>query len=304
MPDATGSTRPGPAGLLTRSGLRADLARLGLRAGDTLMVHAALRRVGRVLGGPDAVIGALLDATHPDGTVLAYTDWGAYDDVVLDADGRVHQEWRDHLPPFDPSRSRAARGNGALPELLRTWPEAHRSANPGASVTAVGARAAWLCADHPLDYGYGRGSPLAKLVAVDGSVLMLGAPLDTMTLLHHAEHLARLPDKRVVRYEISSAVEREVRWRLVEEFDTAQPVVAGLDDDYFATIVNDFLATGQGRRGTVGAAPSVLVNAKAITEFAVQWLETWCARRATSAHARHPGHASGTTDEFLVQKPS
>lgn len=102
---------------------------------------------------------------------------------------------------------------------------------------------------------------------------MLGAPLDTMTLLHHAEHLARLPGKRVVRYEIPLLVRDEVRWRLVEEFDTAAPVVAGLDDDYFATVVTDFLATGQGRRGTVGAAPSVLVSARAITEFAVKWLE-------------------------------
>ncbi|MET0246569.1 MAG: AAC(3) family N-acetyltransferase [Sphingomonas sp.] len=60
---------------------------------------------------------------------------------------------------------------------------------------------------------------------------------------------------------------------MVEEFDTGDPVVDGLDEDYFATIVEAFLASGQGARGMVGRAPSVLVDAAAITEFAVRWLE-------------------------------
>jgi len=145
--------------------------------------------------------------------------------------------------------------------------------NPGASVAALGAQADWITVDHPLDYGYGEGSPFAKLVSVGGKVLMVGAPLDTMTLLHHAEHLARIPGKRVIRYEVPLATSGGVHWRMTEEFDTANPVVAGLDDDYFGTIVTAFLATKQGSQGMIGAAPSVLVEAAAITTFAVEWLE-------------------------------
>lgn len=142
-------------------------------------------------------------------------------------------------------------------------------------MAAVGARADWITADHPLDYGYGEGSPLAKLVAVEGTVLLVGAPLDTMTLLHHAEHLARIPDKRVIRYEVPFATGGGgVDWRMVEEFDTSDPVVAGLDEDHFAMIVTAFLAAGHGAQGLVGAAPSVLVDAAAITRFAVGWLES------------------------------
>ena len=137
------------------------------------------------------------------------------------------------------------------------------------------ARAEWITADHPLDYGYGEGSPLAKLVEIGGKVLMVGAPLDAMTLLHHAEHLARIPGKRVIRYEVPFGTEAgTVDWRMVEEFDTAVPVVPGLADDYFATIVTAFLATGQGAQGLIGAAPSVLVDAAAMTAFAVDWLES------------------------------
>jgi aminoglycoside 3-N-acetyltransferase len=237
------------------------------------MVHAAMSRVGQLLSGPDTLIGALLDAVGPSGTILAYTDWdGAYDEL-LDEDGRVLPDWRIHIPPFDPAASRAIRDNGVLAEFIRTTPGARRSDNPGASVAAIGARAEWLTADYPLDYGYGEGSPFAKLVEVGGKVLMVGAPLDTMTLLHHAEHLAQVPSKRLRRYEVPLSRSGGVEWRLIEEFDTSDPVVPGLDDDYFGLIVREFLAGGQGRQGLIGKAPSVLVDAPSICTFAVAWLE-------------------------------
>lgn len=264
---------PPDAPFSTRADLRADLTALGLRPGDAVMAHGALSRVGRLLNGPDAVIGALLDAVSPGGTVLGYTDWDARYDELLDAGGRVPDEWRPHVPPFDPGSSRSARDNGSLPEFLRTTPGARRSGNPGASVAALGARADWFTAEHPLDYGYGPGSPLAKLVAVDGKVVLIGAPLDTMTLLHHAEHLADLPGKRIIRYEVPHAVAGGVEWRTTEEFDTANPVVDGFDDDYFAAVVTEFLAGGRGVRGRVGAADSVLVEARAVCAFAVGWME-------------------------------
>lgn len=237
------------------------------------MVHAAMSRVGPLLNGPDALIGALLDASSPDGTILAYTDWDARYDGLLDRNGRVAEEWRAHVPPFHPASSRAARENGVLAEFIRTWPGARRSGNPAASVAAIGARAEWMTADHPLDYGYGPGSPLAKLVDAGGKVLMVGVPLDTMTLLHHAEHLSRVPRKRTRRYEVPFATPAGTRWRMIEEFETSAPVVPGPDDDYFATIVTDFLAAGHGVQGTIGEAPGTMVEAAPITAFAVDWLE-------------------------------
>ncbi len=256
----------------TRASLSNDLKHLGVHAGDMIMVHAAMSRVGRLLNGPDALIRALLDAVGPSGTILAYTDWdGAYDEL-LGEDGCVPPEWRPHIPPFDPSASRAIRDNGVLAEFIRTTPGTRRSGNPGASVAAIGARADWIAADHPLDYGYGAGSPFAKLVEAGGKVLLVGAPLDTMTLLHHAEHLAAIPNKRLRRYEVPLAAPEGVTWRMIEEFDTSVPVVADLDDDYFALIVREFLASGRGTQGLVGEAPSVLVDAAAVCAFAVTWL--------------------------------
>ncbi|MCR6672226.1 aminoglycoside 3-N-acetyltransferase [Devosia ginsengisoli] len=254
-------------GIWTRAALAEHLSALGLVRGDAVLVHAGLRSVGPMLGGPDALIDALRDAVGPEGTILGYCDWN-YDDRDL-ADPAL----RVHVPPFDPARSRATRDNGAFPELLRTTPGACRSGNPGASFAALGGKADWFTADHAMDYGYGPQSPLGKLVASGGKTLLVGAPLDTMTLLHHAEHLADIPGKRLRRYQSPILVDGKTVWRDFEEFDTSDPVVEGLADDYFEEVVEDFLATDQGRRGLIGHAPSVLVDAPAVVAFAVDWLE-------------------------------
>ncbi|MDN3241635.1 aminoglycoside 3-N-acetyltransferase [Glycomyces tritici] len=259
--------------VLTRSDLAADLRRLGLAEGDAVMVHAAFGRVGPVLGGPDALVDAMLDVIGPQGTVLGYQDWELSVDV-WDDDGRVVEGLREHVPPFDPATARPARDHGVLASVIGTRQGVRRSGNPGASVAAVGARAEEFTADHPLDYGYGEGSPFARLVAAGGRVLMVGAPLDTMTILHHAEHLAVLPGKRRIRVEYPFATPEGTRWRTVEEFDTSRPVVPGPAEDYFGQIVEDHLATGAGRRGRIGDADSVLVEAAAVVAFAVAWLES------------------------------
>lgn len=257
----------------TRASLRDDLTRIGLRAGDTVMVHAAMSKVGPLLNGPDALSNAILDVVGPDGTLVVYTSWDSVHDDLLDDDGRVLAEWRDHVPGFDRQVSRAVRMNGIIAEFVRTMPEARRSGNPGASVAAIGRQAEWITADHPQDYGFGEGSPLAKLVELNGRVLMVGAPWDTMTLVHHADHLADLPDKAVLRYEVPFATAEGTTWRFMEQFDTTEPVIAGLPDNYIEQIVTAYVASGSGHEGGIGLAPSLLVDAKPMLAFAIQWLE-------------------------------
>ncbi len=250
----------------TRRSLRADLEALGLEPGDAVLAHAALRKVGRILGGPDALIDAIMDVIEPQGTLLGYCDF------QLDEDLLDRSDLRDDFPPFDPRTTRANRDNGTFPELLRTRPGALRSGNPGASMAALGGRAEWFTAEHALDYGYGLKSPLGKLVEARGKTMLFGAPRDTMTLLHHAEHVADFPNKRVVRHEWPILIDGKKVWKSIEEFDTSN-APGGLEEDYFATIVTEFLASGRGRSGKVGQADSVLVRADEIVPFAMRWIE-------------------------------
>lgn len=259
---------------LSCTDLVADLSEIGVRPGDFVMVHAAMSTVGNLINGPDTLIEALMKTVGATGCVVAYTDWDARYEELMDGAGRVPDAWRDRVAGFDPMRSRAVRDHGVFAEFLRTTPGALRSANPGASMAAIGARAEWLVADHPLDYGYGPGSPLAKLVEVGGKVLMVGAPRDTMTLIHHAEYLADIPHKRIKRWEVPFARPEGTVWRMSEEFDTSDAVAPQLDGiDYFTAIVTSHLDTGRGRQGRIGTAESLLVDAREMLEHAVAWLE-------------------------------
>jgi aminoglycoside 3-N-acetyltransferase len=241
---------------VTRAELAAALRTLGVRG--VVMVHTRMSAIGWVEGAEDAVVGALLDALRPDGTLMAYTSWQDHD---YDAD----------LPVFDPATARAARDHGRIPERVRTWPDARRSAHPEASVAAVGARAEWLTRDHPQEDAYGPASPFARLCEADGQVLMLGAPLDTITLLHHAEAIARVPDKRMATTRV------RVPGRGVHTYvdiDTEHGIVDyGCDEDEFAVIGREALEAGIGVRGTVGEAPCALYPARELVAFGVAWIE-------------------------------
>lgn len=259
----------------TRDQLVRDLSRLGLRSGDLVMVHSSMRAVGRIAGGPNEMIEALLERVGPGGTVMMYVDWedAAQSLTRTDRDTTLSPALMDAWPVFDPRKARAARDYGILAEFVRTWPGALRSGNPGASVAAVGARAEWICADHPLDYGYGPGSPLAKLVEARGRVLLLGSPLENVTLLHHAEHVARLPDKRVIRYREKLLRDGRVEWVEIEEFDTSEPVVEAAPPDHFDRLMRTYLERVEVPAGSVGDARAYLLDAEPLHGFAVAWLE-------------------------------
>ncbi|MFJ4482587.1 aminoglycoside 3-N-acetyltransferase [Streptomyces longwoodensis] len=266
-------------GPVTRSRISRDLADLGLGDGDVVMFHTRMSALGYVAGGPQTVIGALQDVVGTRGTLMVTCGWNdapPYDFVTWP------QDWQDALraehPAYDPALSEADHNNGRLPEALRRRPGAVRSRHPDVSFAALGAAAAELMADHPWDDPHGPGSPLARLTAHGGRVLLLGAPLDTMTLLHHAEALAEAPGKRFVEYEQPLLVRGERVWRRFHDidsedgaFDYSAVVPEGAEP--FDVIARDMLAAGIGRRGSVGAADSHLFEAADVVDFATAWIE-------------------------------
>lgn len=256
---------------ITQRQLAADLERLGIVAGQVLMVHSSVRAVGPVLGGPNTIIQALLDVLTPSGTLLMYVGWEHAPSEINTFPPDVQALFFDAHPPYDPRTARAVRDHGILVECFRTWPNVVRSAHPDCSMAAWGAHADWLVADHPFMYGYGVGSPLHKLCAINGNVLMLGAPLDTITLLHYAEDRAILPDKRVKRYQCPILEHGKKIWVELEEFDTSEPVINAPYD--FDQIALDYLATGKGQTDTIGRAQSYLFQANDLAQFGIDWLE-------------------------------
>lgn len=258
--------------IVTRSQLRRDFAALGVAPGQTIMLHVSVRAIGWIVGGPDVVLDALLDLLTPDGTLMMYVAWEDRTDDMLTWPPERQAVYRAECPAFDPITSRAYRRWSILGEYLRTRKGACRSANPGASMVALGSRARSLTEDHPLAYGYGPGSPLAKLCEIRGQVLQVGVSPETVTLLHFSEHMADVAYKRIVRYPVPVLKAGKHTWVEIEEFDTGDGIV-DWPEDYFAVIVSEYLAAGRARSGMVGAAPAHLFDGADLHAYAVAWME-------------------------------
>lgn len=263
---------------ITRTRLAESLRGLGVRAGGVLMVHVRLSALGWMAGGMDAVVWALREAVGPSGTLLALTGW---------EDSPYHvplwpERWRDAYrdqPPFDPATSAARRDFGRFPERLRTWPGALRSSHPEVSFTAWGPAAAELLAEPADEDPWGTHGPLGRLVASDGQVLMVGAPLKTLTLCHHAEAIADVGGKRYHEYRIPVLRDGRTEWvdhRTLDTFygalpywDRPGPVI----ESWAGHLAEQAVAAGATTAGMIDDCPLILVDAPAAVSAVRSWIE-------------------------------
>src|SRR5215204_517111 len=252
------------------------------------MLHASVRAVGAVAGGPDQIHLALKDALTPGGTLLMYASCPEhYDEIgrgnLTDAQER---ELLEKLPPFDASTARSQRDNGALVELLRTYPGSIVNDHV-ARFVAWGEQARYLFATQPWDYAFGRGSALDRFVELDGKILMLGSDHDTVTFLHYAEHIADIPDKKVARYKVPVAVDGQRVWKEIAEFDTADAGAhANWPPRFFARLVNTYLENIGHRGARVGDAQAFLIDARGLLAFTLDVMKAVAADADAAAALR------------------
>lgn len=263
--------------IATRADLVRALRALGVCDGDTVMVHASLRALGPVEGGPAGVARALVEAVGDGGTLMAYVSWDRSPYEATLGGRALAPAERAAWPAFDPATAEPYPGFGALNRFILRLPGVRRSPHPDASMAAVGRLAGALVDVHPLGSGYGPGSPLERFVLAGGKVLLLGAPLDAITALHHAEALAEIPGKRRVVYEVPvRAEDGATRWERVEELSSngiLDCFADGAGPDAVEAIATDYVALGRHREARIGGATCRLFDAADLVAYGVAWLE-------------------------------
>jgi aminoglycoside 3-N-acetyltransferase len=251
--------------------LATDFRKLGIRAADTVMLHASVRAVGEVAGGPDGIHLALKSVLTSDGTLMMYASCPRYYDEVGRGNLTMEQEQeiRENLPVFDPLTARSDRDNGTLVEFLRTYPDSNVNRHV-ARFVFWGKQTEHLMSIQPWNYAFGPDSPLERFLMLDGKIVLLGSDHDAVTFLHYVEHVADIPGKRIARYQVP-VLENGCRvWRAMEEFDTSgDGVHANWSDRFFAKIV-DSLLTKTGNNGArVGKAMTYILSARELLDFAL-----------------------------------
>ncbi|WP_440557131.1 aminoglycoside N(3)-acetyltransferase [Streptomyces sp. SCPE 10] len=266
---------PPPTGpLVTRDDIAARLRLLGVESGETLLVHTSLSSLGWVNGGAVAVVQGLLDALGPAGTLVVPAQSSDLSDPALWGNPPVPEQWWDRIratmPPYDPDIT-PSRGVGVVPETVRTWPGARRSAHPQTSFAAVGARAREITEGHARDCRLGERSPLARLERLGARVLLLGAGYDACTAFHLAEYRVPAPLVRLGRPAPGGG------WETVTE--------VSITSERFAELGRDFERERPVVRGKVGAADTRLFPVADAVAYAQGWLE---ARRPRAREFPHP----------------
>jgi len=250
----------------TRESLTTDLAALGVRPGSTLLVHASLKPVGFVAGGPHAMVLALRDALGPDGTLVVPTHTPDNSDPAEWQNPPVPPGWwsviRENMPGFDPAVT-PSRWMGAIAEVVRTWPGAQRSDHPQVSFAALGRLAQEVVYGQPRAAMLGADSPLGKIYGLDGDVLLLGVGHDSNTSLHLAEYRRPAPPAARLGAAVQTA-DGGREWVWWDDVD--------LDEGDFELLGADFDATGTTRTGRVGGALCRLMSQRAAVDFAERWM--------------------------------
>ncbi len=252
---------------ISRVRLVRDLRVLGVEAGDVLVVHASLSALGWVIGGPQSVVEALLQAVGAFGTVVMAAQSSQLSEPAHWSEPPVPAEWfaaiREHMPAYDPALT-PIRGIGAIAECLARHPQSRRSAHPLASFVANGAAAETIVGEHPLSPAFGEASPLGRLYALDAKVLLIGVDHDRNTSLHLAEHRALWPGK--CRLPQGAPLLRDGARRWVEYEDLVPR------DEDFTEIGAAFARTGMERHGCIAQAESRLARQRALVDFGTRWI--------------------------------
>ena len=224
--------------------LAEDACGLGIRRGTALFVHSSIKAVGRGARA-EWLIAALRTAVGDEGT-LAFPTFTARTEEYFDS---------DHTPSV----------MGAVAETFRKTPGVLRSRHPRHSVAAMGPAASFLIEGHEHTIGpCGVGTPFDKHAQMGGQILLIGVDLDTFTLLHTAEAMLDLPYLQTLkgRYIDDQGQVRTITMRQAPGGHRGG--VRGFE--------RVFLQRGLMRRGQLGNARTMLLDARSVLQTMIELL--------------------------------
>jgi len=168
-------------------------------------------------------------------------------------------------PPFDHANSVSR--TGAFTEAVRKHRGALRSGHASHSSAAIGKFAAYLTENHDPANALGNESPLYRVYALGGKVLLMGVTQKSNTMLHLAEELSGVKYTELCYDETLSDKVYEILpdGSITETTQLKFPGCSGS----FNAINESLTRAGAMNIGKIGNADSYLINARAMVDIAV-----------------------------------
>ncbi|MEX3624359.1 aminoglycoside N(3)-acetyltransferase [Viridibacillus arvi] len=247
--------------------LKVQLQELGIRVGDSIIVHSSLSKMGWIAGAEQAVIEALMESITEKGTIVMPSQSATNSEPSYWALPPVPEPWhqaiRDSMPAYDPHLS-SLRGMGKIAECFLRHPSTVRSMHPAHSFMAWGLNAKEWMNSHPIESSFGLKSPLGKMFQHDMKILFIGVDYDSCTALHLSEYLANAQNTSPQGAAMLIAGKRQ--W---VTFD-----MLNVDSDRFLEIGNSFekAYSEHVHYGTLGQAITKVIAMKPLIEYGTIWL--------------------------------
>jgi len=151
------------------------LEAIGVTDSDGLLIHSAIQFLGAPIGGIALYFETLKSKIGPAGTLVVPT---------------FNFDFPSNLE-FDPLAT-PSKGMGAFSEYVRVHPDSKRTLHPMQSVACNGKYAADL-AERDTPCAFDDGSAYDRMLELDFKLLLLGANVQSVSMLHYSEQRARVP---------------------------------------------------------------------------------------------------------------
>lgn len=157
-----------------------SLKKVNIHPGDTIFVHSSLFQLGMLEGFqaeamPAELVRMLLEYLGNKGTLVVPTFNFGFSKGM----------------PFDRQHS-TSEGMGILSEYVRNMPESIRSRHPLQSISAVGRFAEEITSPNT-DSSFDIGGPFNKMIDLGAKLLLLGASIQSASLIHYVEERVEVP---------------------------------------------------------------------------------------------------------------
>ncbi|SIS47769.1 AAC(3) family N-acetyltransferase [Neptunomonas antarctica] len=241
------------------------LDRLGIQEGDVLMVHSSWLPDNGFAGTAKQFIDSLKSAIGDDGLLAM---------MSMPYQNESTKQYLSKNLVFKVKRTPSK--VGLLTEVFRRGKNVVRSFNSAHPVVAWGGGSKTFVADHNLtECSFGKGSPFDKLAQLDGKILLVDAPFNTITFNHYLESLNEAD------YPVQLFDHEVVRGRVLDE----DGAVVGFSTKVLAKEssgyrIDDRLEAEMDKRGLirrlrVGGTRLILVNTSDLVLCASACVQNW-----------------------------
>ncbi len=192
------------------------LRQVGILPGDGLLVHSAIQFLGKPMGGVGMYLDSLLSALNTPQSRIEIREsrdvgidsrFAPHSSPLTPHDSRISTSESRKLggtiavptfnfafargEPYDP-QSTPSQGMGAFSEHVRMHPQARRTSHPMQSLAVLGRYGDDL-ASRDTPSAFDPGSAFERMLELDFKLLLLGADVQAVSMVHYSEQRANVP---------------------------------------------------------------------------------------------------------------